>query len=135
MVILGGHARPIRVLRRDFYHDTVALDIGELPLLRRRLEVKLKLRVEHVPVVAQYPAQGRQLAVYHPPLEVVPRPQLFEPALLFLPARSFLSTFPHASWMRFPSGSSPLSSFSFQTWYAVCAAENRARSACSIRIH
>ena len=105
----------------------MALDIGELPLLRRRLEVKLKLRVEHVPVVAQYPAQGRQLAVYHPPLEVVPRPQLFEPALLFLPARSFLSTFPHASWMRFPSGSSPLSSFSFQTWYAVCAAENSSK--------
>jgi hypothetical protein len=80
----------------------VALDIGELPLLPRRLEVKLKLRVEHVPVVAQYPAQGRQLAVYHPPLEVVPRPQLFEPLLLFLPARSFRSTFPHAFMDAFP---------------------------------
>ncbi len=37
MVILGGHARSrFRVLKRDFYHDTVALDMGELRFLSAR---------------------------------------------------------------------------------------------------
>jgi hypothetical protein len=41
-------------------------------------------RIEHVPLVPQNPAQCRKLAVQHPPLETVPRTQVFQADFVFV---------------------------------------------------
>lgn len=51
--------------------------------------------IEHVPIVAKYPPQRRELAVEHPPLEVIPGTEILDADLVFGSLRGSKRAFPH----------------------------------------
>ena len=52
-------------------------------------------RIQHVPLIAENPAQRRKLAVNHPPLEIVPRAQILQAVLPFDLRGGLESAFPN----------------------------------------
>ena len=55
------------------------------------------LSIEHVPLIAENPTERGELTVYHPPLEIVPRTEIFHSVLHLNFGRSFQRTLPDVS--------------------------------------